>query len=466
MLRLLIPVLIAVIWGSNWASAAFAETTVVRWNKAAVDAVRASASSDLVTSRVLAVLHRAMYDAWTPFDDKAIGVRLDTGTVRRPPTERTPENKSVAVSYAAYRTLTDLFPGESARFRSLMDALALDPTVSATDTGTAAGLGLLAAELELRHAHNDGANQLGDRSPGAYSDYTRYTPPNPADRVIDLRRHQPIIGSNGRPALFDGGHWPLIIPFALYRADEFRPASAPALTYTEPELRALAQHIIDVNAELTDRDKAIAEFWTLGNGTPTPPGQFHIIAQHISQTRGHSLDQDVAMFFILGNALHDTAIAKIEAKMHFLTARPETLVRALFAGEKILAWGGRGKGAEIIDGSEFKPYRPTAAAPEHVSGHSAFGYAGAEALRLATGSDALDYTAVIPAGSFAFDDGPAADVVLSMETLGEAARDISLSGVYGQAHFTTGDQMGRILGQAVAQKVYAHAMRYLNGTFR
>ena len=466
MLRLLIPVLIAVIWGSNWASAAYAETTVIRWNKVAVDAVRASESSDLVTSRVLAVLHRAMYDAWTPFDDKAIGVRLDTGTVRRPLAERTPENKSVAVSYAAYRTLSDLFPGEAARFRALMDALALDPTVSATDTGTAAGLGLLAAELELRHAHNDGANQLGDRSPGAYSDYTHYTPPNPADRVIDLRRHQPIIGSNGRPALFDGGHWPLIIPFALYRADEFRPASAPALTYTDPELRALAQHIIDVNAELTDRDKAIAEFWTLGNGTPTPPGQFHIIAQHISQTRGHSLDQDVAMFFILGNALHDTAIAKIEAKMHFLTARPETLVRALFAGEKILAWGGRGKGAEIIDGSEFKPYRPTAAAPEHVSGHSAFGYAGAEALRLATGSDALEYTVVVQAGSFAFDDGPAADVVLSMETLGEAARDISLSGIYGQAHFTTGDQIGRILGQAVAQKVYAHAMRYLNGTFR
>lgn len=464
MLRLLIPVLIAVIWGSNWASAAFAETTVVRWNKAAVDAVRASASSDLVTSRALAVLHRAMYDAWTPFDDKAIGVRLDTGTVRRPLAERTPENKSVAVSYAAYRTLSDLFPGEAARFRALMDALALDPTVSATDTETAAGLWLLAAELELRHAHDDGANQLGNRSPGAYSDYTSYTPPNPADRVIDLRRHQPIIGSNGRPALFDGAHWPLIIPFALYRADEFRPASAPALTYTDPELRALAQHIIDVNAELTDRDKAIAEFWTLGNGTPTPPGQFHIIAQHISQTRGHSLDQDVAMFFILGNALHDTAIAKIEAKMHFLTARPETLVRALFAGEKILAWGGRGKGAEIIDGSEFKPYRPTAAAPEHVSGHSAFGYAGAEALRLATGSDALEYTVVVPAGSFAFDDGPAADVVLSMETLGEAARDISLSGVYGQAHFTTGDQMGRILGQAVAQKVYAHAMRYINGT--
>ncbi len=465
MLRLFVPLLLILAAAGDWA-AARAETTVVRWNKAAIEAVKASASSDLVTSRALAVLHRAMYDAWTPYDEAAAGVRLDAAGLRRPAEERTEANKSVAVSYAAYHALIDLFPGETARFGTVMDALGLDPALSSTDTATAPGLGLLAARLELRHAHADGANQLGDRSPGAYADYTRYTPPNPADRVIDLRRHQPILRADGRPAIFDGAHWPLIQPFALYRADEFRPATAPALTYSEPELRALAQHIIDVNAELTDRDKAIAEFWTLGNGTPTPPGQFHILAQHVSEARGHGLDRDVTLFFILGNALHDTAIAKIEAKMHFLTARPETLVRALFAGERILAWGGRGKGAEMIDGGDFTPYRPTAAAPEHVSGHSAFGYAGAEAIRLATGSDALDYTVVVPAGSFAFDDGPAADVVLAMETLSEAARDISLSGIYGQAHFTTGDQAGRILGLAVAQKVYAHARRYIDGTLQ
>ncbi|SDG35904.1 hypothetical protein SAMN05660686_04148 [Thalassobaculum litoreum DSM 18839] len=464
MIRLLPRLLVVLFIANAWSTSARAETVVALWNKAAIGAVQSSGSSDLVTSRALAVVHRAMYDAWTVFDPAALGVRLDTAALRRPAAERTDDNKSTAVSYAAYRTLSDLFPSEEARFRAVMDALGLDPARSASDEGAPAGLGLLAADLELRHAHDDGANQLGDRSPGAYSDYSGYTPPNPADRLIDLRRHQPILRPNGKPALFDGGHWPLIRPFALYRASEFRPMSAPALTYDDWELRSLAQHVIDVNAELTDRDKAIAEFWTLGNGTPTPPGQFHILAQHISETRGHGLDQDIKMFFILGNALHDTAIAKIEAKMHFLTARPETLVRALFAGEEILAWGGRGRGAEIIDGKDFKPYRPTAAAPEHVSGHSAFGFAGAEAIRLATGSDALNYTVVVKAGSFAFDDGPANDVVLAMETLTEAARDIALSGIYGQAHFTTGDQMGRLLGRAVAQKVYAHAMRFIEGT--
>lgn len=464
MIKLLPRLLFVLLFADACITSARAETAVTLWNKAAIEAVQSSGSSDLVTSRALAVVHRAMYDAWTAYDPLALGVRLDTPELRRPAAEHNDGNKSDAVSYAAYRTLSDLFPGEEARFRAVMDTLNLDPAPSTPDEGSPAALGLLAADLELRHAHDDGANQLGDRSPGAYSDYSAYTPPNPADRLIDLRRHQPILGRNGKPALFGGAHWPLIRPFALYRASEFRPASAPALTYDDWELRALAQDIIDVNAELTDRDKAIAEFWTLGNGTPTPPGQFHLLAQHISDTRGHGIDQDIKMFFILGNALHDTAIAKIEAKMHFLTARPETLIRALFAGEKILAWGGRGRGAEIVDGEDFKPYRPTAAAPEHVSGHSAFGYAGAEAIRLATGSDRLNYTVVVKAGSFAFDDGPAEDVVLAMETLTEASRDIALSGIYGQAHFTTGDQMGRLLGRAVAQKVYAHAMRFIEGT--
>ena len=80
-----------------------------------------------------------------------------------------------------------------------------------------------------------------------------------------------------------------------------------------------------------------------------------------------------------------------------------------------------------------------------------------------TGSDALGYTMVVKAGTFMFDDGPAADVVLSMATLTEAERGIASSGVYGQAHFVTGDQMGRQLGRKVAGKVFSLAMQHING---
>jgi hypothetical protein len=450
------------------AQPALAANDVVGWNKAAVDAVVATKTNDLATSRALAVVHRAMFDAWSAYDAKAVGVRLDTRALRRPEAERTGANKTIAVSYAAYRALVDLFPSETARFDAVLKRLKLYPLNESRDPATAAGIGNLAAAAELNHAHQDGANQLGNLSPGAYSDYTGYTPPNPADRMIEVRRHQPIMVPDGKggmkPGLFGGAHWPLIKPFALYRSNEFRPAAAPTLTGSEDELRAIVQHIIDVNARLTDHEKAIAEFWTLNPGTPTPPGQWHRIGQFLSEKRSHSLDDDIKMFFVLANALHDAGIAKIETKMHYLTARPETLIRHMYAGQKILAWGGRGKGPQIIDGADFKPYRPTAASPEHVSGHSAFGVSAGEALRLFTGSDDLGYTIVVKAGSFMFDDGPAADVVLSMATLTEAERDIASSGVYGQAHFITGELMGRQLGRKVAGKVFSQAMRHINGS--
>ena len=446
---------------------AAAETPVAVWNRAAVDAVGATRTNDLVTSRALAVVHRAMFDAWSVYDATAVGVRLDTAALRRPGAERTDANKTIAIAYAAYGTLVDLFPTERARFDKTLRGFGLEPGAPSTNPATAAGLGTLAARQELAFAHQDGSNQLGDLAPGRYSDYTGYTPPNPANRVIEFRRHQPILVPDDsgvmEPAIFGGAHWPLIKPFALYRANEFRPVVAPTLTGSSEELLAIVDHIIGVNAELDDRQKAIAEFWTLGVGTPTPPGQWHIIGRFLSAQRGHTLDDDVKMFFVLANALHDAAIAKIEAKMHFLTARPETLIRHLYANRKILAWGGRGRGAEIIDGKDFQPYRPTAAAPEHVSGHSAFGAAAAEALRLYTRSDELGYSVTVAAGSFRFDDGPAEDVVLSMETLTEAARDIANSGIYGQAHFMPGDQMGRQLGGKVARKVFSRAMQYIDG---
>ena len=50
-----------------------------------------------------------------------------------------------------------------------------------------------------------------------------------------------------------------------------------------------------------------------------------------------------------------------------------------------------------------------------------------------------------------------------METLTEAARDIANSGIYGQAHFMPGDQMGRQLGGKVARKVFSRAMQYIDG---
>ena len=62
-----------------------------------------------MNARSLAILHTAIFDAWAAYDAVAVGTRLD-GSLRRPPEERTLDNKNKAISYAAYDVLVDLYP--------------------------------------------------------------------------------------------------------------------------------------------------------------------------------------------------------------------------------------------------------------------------------------------------------------------------------------------------------------------
>uniref|UniRef100_UPI001C4FBEA6 hypothetical protein n=1 Tax=Crenothrix polyspora TaxID=360316 RepID=UPI001C4FBEA6 len=54
---------------------AFAETTVTRWNKAALQAIRTTQPGPPIVARALAVAHTCMFDAWAAYDAKAIGTR-------------------------------------------------------------------------------------------------------------------------------------------------------------------------------------------------------------------------------------------------------------------------------------------------------------------------------------------------------------------------------------------------------
>jgi hypothetical protein len=438
-----------------------AETDVARWNRLMLDAAMATRSNDLVIARMLAVVHRATYDAWAAYDAQAAGIHLD-GNMRRPAAERTEANKREAIAHAAFHTLVDLMPTERPRFMAaLRAASAVSPDAAAPD-GSPAAIGRRAAALELAAAHLDGSNQRGDLRPGAYSDWTRYSAPNPPDRLVAWRLHQPTPGPDGTPRLFGAAHWGRVRTFAADVA-AVRPTTAPMLAATEDEARAMAQELLDISANLTDRQKAIAELFTLSPGTPTPPGQWAIFARHVAAQRNHGLDDDARMFMLLGNAMHDTAVAFIETKVHYRAGRPQTVVQHLFRGQTVRAWGGRGRGTQSIQGEAFMPYRPNAASPDQVSGHSAFAGAGAAVLRWYTGADALGFEMTVPAGGFMFDNGPAQPVVIAMPTLGDAERYMALSGVFGQAHFTLVDQMGRQVGHRVAAAVWGRAQAHFAG---
>src|SRR5207248_3800659 len=131
-----------------------------------------------------------------------------------------------------------------------------------------------------------------------------------------------------------------------------------------------------------------------------------------------------------------------------------------FRGETIQAWGGKGRGTQMMKGEEFRPYLPTAASPEQVSGHSTFGAAASTLLQLYTGNDTLAYEVVFPANGLANDNGPAQEIRFHWATFTAAADSAGWSRVYAGIHFTTGDKFGREIGAKIAPKSWQKVQRY------
>lgn len=466
------------------------DSVVVRWNAAALQGVRDSKLGPPMVARALAIVHTSVYDAWAAYDRRAIGTRLGAA-LRRPEREHTRANKEIALSFAAYRAAVDLFPGDTVNvFDPLMRTLGLDPNDTTTDATTPVGIGNVAARAVLDFRHRDGANQLGDE-PGAppgvpYADYTGYKSANaPMDirsafdpgAVHDANKWQPLRYVDATGALltqpFVGAHWQRVKPFALLSAAQLRPPDGPA-TYGSDLYRSQANALLELSAGLADEQKMIAEYWADGPRSELPPGHWDLFAQFVSRRdrhseRKHGLDSDVKLFFALTNAIFDASICCWDNKRAFDSVRPITAIRFLFQGQRIRAWGGPYRGTQIINGQDWFPYQattfPTPPFPEYSSGHSTFSAAGAEILRLFTGSDRFGASVTFPAGSSKFEHGtvPASDVTLTWSTFNEAANQAGLSRRYGGIHFEQGDLDGRSAGRLVAQQAWAKSISYFNG---
>ena len=442
------------------------DNVVLQWNEATLDAIRNTKSAPPIAARAFAITHTAMFDAWAAYDPVAKGTRLGS-SLRRPEVERTAANKEKATSFAAYRVLVDLFSTQTAVFGALMSSLGYDPSDISADTSSPSGIGNICAQALLNYRHTDGSNQLGDLHPGAYSDYTGYVPVNTADTLNDPNKWQPLL-VNGVPQTWLLPQWGLVKPFALTSGSQFRDfilAYGPA-QYPHGSYRKQAIEVLHLSARLNDTAKVIAEYWADGLGSGTPPGHWNIFAQEISRRDGHTIDDDVKMFFILGNALMDASIAVWDCKRAADSIRPVSAIRFLFGSKPIRAWAGPGMGTKLIDGEEFKSYIATPPFASYISGHSTFSASAAQVLQRFTGSDNLGTSFTALPGSSTVEPGvtPAQFVTLSWATFTEAADQAGISRRYGGIHFKADDLVGRQTGRLVADVVWTKAMSYINGT--
>jgi len=185
---------------------------VIEWNRTLLAIVRTPGAqpATIHSTRSFAILHAAIYDAVNNIDPK-----FTPYLVRLPDVPRS-ASEIAAADQAAHDVLVFLYPAFQASLdMELEQDLALLPDNERKAQGIAVGQAVAGQLLAARSA--DGANvtpppYVPGTQPGDY----QLTPPNFA------------------PADFT--QWPQVTPFALERADEFRPGPPPApisALYTE-----------------------------------------------------------------------------------------------------------------------------------------------------------------------------------------------------------------------------------------
>jgi hypothetical protein len=500
-------------WPIKGAEPRDSDNVILKWDEQLLSVIRAypGKTGPTITARAIGILHTATYDAWAYYDATAVDTRQNlrppppTPSPRRPTSERTVENKSKAISFAAYRVLTDLFP--PGQFPSV-EATATSPGYSTpdvlltgqppkylgyslTDNSSPAQVGTAAADAVLAYRHGDKSNQSG-----GYADTTGYTADNEWNLVNEPGHWQPLcvltpagvaakappVRDPSLPCPDAAGHytvqkpltpqWGTVTGFALNPDTQMPPhfsVPGPPMAADGSYDPAEIDLALSDTSNLDDVKKAKAEYWADGPQTEFPPGHTMVFGQAISRMRAHTLDQDAKLFFMLGNALMDASISAWKAKYDYDCVRNVTAIRVRYKDQLVTSWLGPNKGYGKVLGQNWLPYQAlnvvTPPFPEYVSGHSTFTAAGRTILAGFEGSDKFNAQVVIPAGSSRFEaNTPATNITLTWKTLTAAADEAGWSRRWGGIHFKSGDEHGRLLGKVVASDVWDKAQTYFNGT--
>jgi hypothetical protein len=383
---------------------------VLRWNDALLAALRTAGQSPTPSTRYMAIVQAAVYDAVNSIDQSYTPY---LAAIPAPPGA----DESAAAAQAAHDALVGLFPTQATTLdlelkASLQGIPDSDAKTAGIQVGQAAAQNILAAR-----AHDGSANVV-DYTPG----------PNPGD-------WQPTPPAYGPPLQ---PQWPQVTPFCLQSASLFRPPPPPALT--SPEYTAafdLTKDLGSSNSTTRTADETEAAMFWQGIATPTstPPGLWNKIAQEVAISQGNTLVQNARMFALLDLTLADTAIACWDAKYTYNFWRPVTAIRAADTDGN----------PDTVADPNWTPLLATPSHPSYPSAHATELGGSAEVLASFFGTDAIPF-------SISWEGLPG--VTRSYAGFSAAADEATMSRIWAGFHWGFDLTAGHALGLSVADYVF------------
>jgi hypothetical protein len=392
---------------------------VTDWNIITLETIKAAKLTSTKASRVLAMVHAAIYDSVNAID-KTHGVYF-VHTTANPGT-----SEEAAAAAAAHIVLTQLYPGQALTLdAALATSLASLPDGQAKADGIA--LGQMVGEAIVEWRTGDHSDDMVPYTPGTTPGKWRPTPPDFKDAMTP--------------------HWRFVTPFTTKYIQVFRYILRPPSLYSYSYAKAV-KYVQNIGSKTSltrsTEQTMIAHFWADMPGTETTVGRWNLIAQSAAVTQGNTLSENARLFALLNITLADAGIVAWDLKYYYNFWRPVT---AINEADTDFNW-------LTVKDPNWEPLLNTPPFPEFVSAHSTFSAAAAGILKLFFNDDNISFTVQpymmgmpsMPRTYYRFSD---------------ASNEAGKSRIYGGIHYDFSNTSGLWAGNELSKYVLRTFMRPL-----
>lgn len=336
-----------------------------------------------LSSRALAIVHLAMYDAHAG----VVGGANLPPYLPGLPAAGAGASAAVAVAHAARDCLVKLYPRQTPYFDQALAGVGI--TGAAAVSGAAFGRAVALAHLNNRSG-DPGASDGGYRPAGGKRAH-RPDPANPSQGF-----HAPFYGAQSKCFAVTARHGLLPPPAtsdAAYQSalDQVRGKGIA------PDLMGTVQAPLP---KRTSEEALVGVYWAYDGPRElgTPPRLYNLIVREVAKRKNNSADENARLFALVNAAMGDAGILAWDQKYlhnlwrpvlgvreHDPSMGPATATAAAFDSDCDPSWLPLGAPASNSTDANFTPPFPA-----YPSGHATFGAAAFHTVRLFYGVPALN----------------------------------------------------------------------------